>query len=75
MTTSFRFETGPLRGQRDHRVRRLRFTLGNSTSANTNNIVYHWVALNEVAGSVDIGSYTGDNTASRTISGLGLRRH
>ena len=48
------------------------FQVGNSTSANTSGTTYHWVAFSEAPGSVDIGSYSGNNTAGRVVSGLGL---
>lgn len=48
------------------------FQVGNSTSANTSGATYHWIAFSDTAGSVDVGSYTGNNATSRSISGLGF---
>ncbi|UJA18917.1 hypothetical protein HJD18_00985 [Thermoleophilia bacterium SCSIO 60948] len=48
------------------------FQIGGSSSANTSAIDYHWIAFSESAGSVDVGSYTGNNMNNRSVSGLGF---
>lgn len=44
------------------------FTLGNSATVNTNGVGYHYVAFNDVANSIDVGSYAGNATDNRTIA-------
>jgi hypothetical protein len=72
MTTGFQFTSGTGVASSITGLGADGFTVGNSASANANNTAYHWVTLNEVAGAVDVGSYTGNNINGRTISGLGL---
>ena len=48
------------------------FTVGDSATVNANGITYHYVAINDVAGIADIGTYTGNNTDNRNITGVGL---
>jgi len=44
------------------------FTVGNSAEVNSNGVAYHYVAFNDVANSIDIGSYAGNNTDDRNIT-------
>jgi hypothetical protein len=48
------------------------FTLGSSSHVNTSGTVYHYVAWNEVAGYMDVGTYTGDVAATRDITTPGF---
>lgn len=48
------------------------FSVGNSATANTNGITYHYAAFNDVAGIAEINSYTGNGTDNRNITGVGL---
>lgn len=48
------------------------FTLGTDIEANENGITFYYFALKGVAGLVKTGSYTGDGTDSRNITGLGF---
>ncbi len=47
------------------------FSVGNSAEANTNGTVYHYIAFNEAAGSVNKGSYAGTG-ASKAVTGVGF---
>jgi hypothetical protein len=47
------------------------FSVGNSTTTNTNTTVYYYVAWNAVAGKMAVGTYTG-NGISQSISGVGF---
>ncbi len=38
------------------------FSVGNGAEANTNGVAYHYVAFNDFANSIDVASYTGNNT-------------
>jgi hypothetical protein len=49
------------------------FTVGNDARVNANGQPYGFVAWNEVAGVTDVGSYTGNGTDSRNITGVGFQ--
>lgn len=44
------------------------FSVGAAAEANSNNVAYHYVAFNDVADSISVGSYTGNNTDNRDIT-------
>jgi hypothetical protein len=44
------------------------FTVGAAAEANANGVAYHYVAFNDFADSISVGSYTGNNTDSRAIA-------
>jgi hypothetical protein len=44
------------------------FTLGNSAEVNSNGVAYHYIAFNDVANSIDVGSYTGNGTDNRSLA-------
>lgn len=44
------------------------FTLGNSATVNTGGVAYHYIAFNDVANSIDVGSYAGNAADNRTIA-------
>ena len=44
------------------------FTVGAAAEANTNNVAYHYVAFNDFANSISVGSYAGNNTDNRNIA-------
>jgi hypothetical protein len=44
------------------------FTVSNSAMVNTNGVGYHYIAFNDVANSIDVGSYAGNSTDNRTIA-------
>ena len=48
------------------------FTVGSNATVNTNATVYHYVAWNEVAGLMDVGTYSGDGADNRNITGVGF---
>ena len=49
------------------------FTLGNSNQVNGAGRTYHYVAWNEIAGYMDVGSYTGNGVDNRNIPGVGFQ--
>jgi hypothetical protein len=44
------------------------FTVGAAPEANANGVAYHYVAFNDFANSISVGSYTGNNTDDRAIA-------
>lgn len=48
------------------------FTVGNSSSVNSNGVVYHYVTFKSVTGYMNVGSYTGNETDNRNITGSGF---
>jgi len=73
MTTSFRFGSGTSVANAVNIFDSDGFTVGNGAEANTNGTVYHYVAFNEVAGTIQRASYTGNNTDNRAITGVGFQ--
>lgn len=49
------------------------FQVGTDGRVNTSGTVYHYVAWNEIAGKMDVGSYAGDATDNRGITGVGFQ--
>lgn len=49
------------------------FQVGTHAQVNSNSTTYHYLALANVSGFVDIGSYVGDGTTSRAITGVGFQ--
>jgi hypothetical protein len=49
------------------------FSVGTAPEANTNGIAYHYVAFNDVADSIDVASYAGNNTDNRNIATVGFQ--
>ncbi len=47
------------------------FTVGSSNTLNFG--VYYFAAFKEVAGSIDVGTYLGNSTVGRSITGVGFR--
>jgi hypothetical protein len=73
MTTSFQFDNDTGNAQRITALGANGFTVGNQSTVNANGTTYHWIAFNDSAGIVDVSSYTGNNTDSRNIAGVGFR--
>ena len=48
------------------------FQVGTDARVNTNGTVYYYVAWNEIAGKMDVGSYSGNATDNRSITGVGF---
>jgi hypothetical protein len=44
------------------------FTVGAAAEANANGVAYHYVAFNDFANSISVGSYTGNNTDDRAVA-------
>jgi len=49
------------------------FQVGTDGDVNTNLTVYHYVAWNEIAGKMDVGTYTGNAADNRNITGVGFQ--
>jgi len=49
------------------------FTLSGDSRVNGNGLSYGWVAWNESAGTMDVGSYTGNGADNRNITGVGFQ--
>lgn len=49
------------------------FQLGTNATVNSNAIVYYYIALKNVAGFFNVGTYTGNNTDNREITGVGFK--
>ncbi|MQA72774.1 MAG: hypothetical protein GEU88_00195 [Solirubrobacterales bacterium] len=48
------------------------FTVGSDATTNSNGATYHYVALNDAAGNVKVGSYSGNNVDNRNVTGVGF---
>jgi len=48
------------------------FTVGNSARVNTSGTTYHYVAFKSVTGAMQVGTYTGNATDNRSITGVGF---
>ena len=49
------------------------FRVGNHARVNTNLATYHYIAWKAVSGRMQVGSYTGDGTDNRSITGVGFQ--
>ncbi len=49
------------------------FTIGTNPAVNTNGAPFYWIALKAAPGELLVGSYTGDGTDSRSITGVGFQ--
>lgn len=49
------------------------FQVGTDARVNTNGIAYQYVAWNRIAGKMEVGSYTGNATDNRSITGVGFQ--
>ena len=49
------------------------FSVGNNDRVNGSGATYHYVAFNEIAGVIDTGTYTGNATNDRSITGVGFQ--
>jgi hypothetical protein len=49
------------------------FTVGSAAETNTNGTTYHYVAFNQVAGSIKRGTYTGNAQDNRNVTGVGFQ--
>jgi hypothetical protein len=49
------------------------FSVGNSATANASGVTYHYLAFNGVSGTVKTGSYSGNGSDNRSITGAGFR--
>lgn len=48
------------------------FQVGKDKAVNDGGIIYHYVAIKSMVGSISIGSYVGDGASSRIITGTGI---
>lgn len=49
------------------------FSAGTAAEANASGVAYHYVAFNDVANSIDVASYVGNNTDNRNIATVGFQ--
>ncbi|MCB9044823.1 MAG: T9SS type A sorting domain-containing protein [Chitinophagales bacterium] len=49
------------------------FTIGASANVNTSSDVYHYVAIKAVSGEIELGTYTGNGTDNRNITGVSFQ--
>jgi hypothetical protein len=49
------------------------FSVGNAVEANSAGIAYHYVAFNDVANSIDVSTYAGNNTDNRSLATVGFQ--
>jgi hypothetical protein len=73
MTRSFPFGTGTGSTTAITGFAANGFTVGNSAETNTNGTTYHYVAFNDVAGSVASNTYAGNGGDNRNIGGLAFQ--
>jgi hypothetical protein len=71
-TAGFAFDTGTGVASSITSLAADGFSVGASSSTNTNGQAYHYVAFNETEGLVETGSYTGNGASGRSITGVGL---
>jgi hypothetical protein len=73
MTRSFRFDadTGSATGITS--LDSDGFSLGTDSQVNSNATTYHYAAFNQCSGEMKTSSYTGDGTASKSITGVGFQ--
>jgi hypothetical protein len=72
MTSSFRFDADTGAANRISSLDADGFTVADGAEANDTG-TYHYVAFNEVAGSIDTGTYTGNASADRSITSVGFQ--
>lgn len=48
------------------------FTVGTDARVNSSGVAYQWVAIRSAAGGLTLGSYSGNGSSARTVSGLGF---
>lgn len=48
------------------------FSLGTAATVNSSGVTYHWLAYRELPGVIDVGTYTGNGSSSRAITGAGF---
>jgi len=73
MTRSFRFQAHTGSANVVNSLDATGFTVGNAAEANANGTTYHYVAFNDVAGSVNKGSYTGNGADNRNLATVGFQ--
>jgi predicted ribosomally synthesized peptide with SipW-like signal peptide len=71
-TNSYRFDADAGLSTRVTSVNADGFSVGSATEANRNTRTFHYVAFNEAAGAVKLGTYAGNGTAGNTVSGVGF---
>ena len=72
MTRGFRFDADTGTTTRITSLDGDGFSVGTDDEVNKASNLYHYIAVNDVASSIDVGSYTGNGADSRTVSGVGF---
>jgi hypothetical protein len=73
MSSTFRFDAETGAANRINSLDSDGFTVGSSAQTNTSGTTYHYLLWNEMAGNMDVGSYTGTAVANRQITGVGFQ--
>ena len=73
MTNTFDFEDDKGIADRITSLNADGFSVGANDRANASATTYHYVAFNEVAGVIDTGTYSGNATDNRSITGVGFQ--
>lgn len=73
MTSTFRFESEIGAAARITSLDADGFSVGTDAAVNTNGTAYHYVAVNEVAGTTRMTSYLGDGINNKLIAGVGFQ--
>ncbi len=67
---------GSATGLSNKRIRSLDadgFSVGDDSDVNASGVTYYWTAFRSSSGQMVVGSYTGNGSSNRTITGLGLQ--
>lgn len=73
MTRGFQFDSDTGTTTRVSSLDADGFTVANSAEVNTSAITYHYLAINDVAGSIKVGSYSGNGVDNRNVTGVGFQ--
>jgi predicted ribosomally synthesized peptide with SipW-like signal peptide len=73
MARAFAFDTGTGSTTQITSLLATGFSLGTDAAVNTNGAVYHYIAFDDAAGTSKVGTYTGNATDNRGITGTGFQ--
>jgi hypothetical protein len=73
MTTSFQFDGDTGNAQRITSLDGNGFSVGTQNTVNSSGTAYHWIAFNDSAGLLDVGSYAGNGADPRSVTGVGFQ--
>jgi predicted ribosomally synthesized peptide with SipW-like signal peptide len=73
MTRAFAFDSGTGSTTQITSLDANGFSLGTDSAVNTNGTAYHYIAFEDATGTSKVGTYTGNATAGRSITGTGFQ--